>query len=266
MSLLSRLQSWWSRLSAGDYPWPALDITLPGGRYLHLVGSVHMGTRDMAPLSSRLIQKIAAADALIVEADISSDAAPFDAEENNQLLRECIGSELYTRLEQRINELGLSPEIFSHLPPWQVAIVLQNYQAQQLGLRSVYGIDHQMIQAAKQSAVPVQELEGLESQLTLLKSLPDQGRGLLEDSLSHWHTNARQLQLMISWWQETAPRQKTEALPATFNHELYDVLMCQRNHRWRNMLEALPPGRYVVAVGALHIYGEGNLPALLRAG
>ncbi|MDN7205248.1 hypothetical protein QVL75_12625, partial [Klebsiella pneumoniae] len=24
-----------------------------------------------------------------------------------------------------------------------------------------------------------------------------------------------------------------------------------------------PPGRYVVAVGALHLYGEGNLPDML---
>jgi uncharacterized protein YbaP (TraB family) len=26
----------------------------------------------------------------------------------------------------------------------------------------------------------------------------------------------------------------------------------------------LPPGRYVVAVGALHLYGEGNLPDMLN--
>ncbi|EDV6175130.1 polysaccharide biosynthesis protein GumN, partial [Salmonella enterica subsp. enterica serovar Mbandaka] len=25
-----------------------------------------------------------------------------------------------------------------------------------------------------------------------------------------------------------------------------------------------PPGRYVVAVGALHLYGEGNLPQILK--
>ena len=37
----------------------------------------------------------------------------------------------------------------------------------------------------------------------------------------------------------------------------------ERNLAWRETLLALPPGRYVVAVGALHLYGEGNLPDML---
>ncbi|OUR35404.1 hypothetical protein B5M04_08850, partial [Klebsiella pneumoniae] len=51
--------------------------------------------------------------------------------------------------------------------------------------------------------------------------------------------------------------------PTTFSQSLYDVLMHQRNLAWRETLLALPPGRYVVAVGALHLYGEGNLPDML---
>lgn len=39
--------------------WPAMDIVLPGERYLHLVGSIHMGTRDMAPPPAKLLKKYA---------------------------------------------------------------------------------------------------------------------------------------------------------------------------------------------------------------
>ena len=97
----------------------------------------------------------------------------------------------------------------------------------------------------------------------LLRDLPDGGMALLEDTLSHWRTNARLLQVMIGWWLEQPPSRGAVSLPTTFSQSLYDVLMHQRNLAWRETLLALPPGRYVVAVGALHLYGEGNLPDML---
>jgi uncharacterized protein YbaP (TraB family) len=68
---------------------------------------------------------------------------------------------------------------------------------------------------------------------------------------------------MIGWWLEQPPSTGATSLPTTFSQSLYDVLMHQRNLAWRETLLALPPGRYVVAVGALHLYGEGNLPDML---
>ncbi|MDI8991026.1 TraB/GumN family protein, partial [Salmonella enterica subsp. enterica serovar Anatum] len=101
-------------------------------------------------------------------------------------------------------------------------------------------------------------------QLELLCDLPDGGMALLDDTLTHWHTNARLLQVMIGWWLEQPPTSVGASLPRTFSQPLYDVLMVKRNEAWRDALLALPPGRYVVAVGALHLYGEGNLPQILK--
>lgn len=63
-----------------------------------------------------------------------------------------------------------------------------------LGLRAEYGIDYQLLQAAKQQHKPVIELEGAENQIAMLLQLPDKGLALLDDTLTHWHTNARLLQ------------------------------------------------------------------------
>lgn len=49
MGLLNRIKMLWRAAVGSSYSWPAMDIVLPGERYLHLVGSIHMGTRDMAP-------------------------------------------------------------------------------------------------------------------------------------------------------------------------------------------------------------------------
>ncbi len=74
--LLRRLAAFLGLISPKRYAYPALDITLPGDRRLHLVGSIHMGTVDMSPLPARLAARLQQADALIVEADITGAASP----------------------------------------------------------------------------------------------------------------------------------------------------------------------------------------------
>ncbi|RJT26304.1 TraB/GumN family protein [Buttiauxella izardii] len=264
MGLLSRITALFSSLSKPDYPWPALDIVLPGNRHLHLVGSIHMGTRDMAPLSGKLIDKLREADALIVEADITQGGSPFAQIEEEIPLEQRLSAEDWAQVVSLIQELDIPLSQIDNQPAWQIALVLQAHQAQRLGLRADYGIDFQMLEAAKAMAIPVIELEGAEHQIDILTRLPNGGMPLLTDTLTHWHTNARLLQMMISWWLESPPQSKNVALPNTFGDELYDVLMHQRNLEWQRFLQQLPAGRYVIAVGALHLYGKGNLPDLLK--
>lgn len=65
MELLNQLKRLWRALRGTPNSWPAIDLSLPGGRHLHLVGSIHMGTRDMAPLPAKLVKKLRQADALL---------------------------------------------------------------------------------------------------------------------------------------------------------------------------------------------------------
>ncbi len=76
MGLLNRIKMLWRAAVGSSYSWPAMDIVLPGERYLHLVGSIHMGTRDSGA-AGEASEKIRQADALIVEADISGNETPF---------------------------------------------------------------------------------------------------------------------------------------------------------------------------------------------
>ncbi|PDO84698.1 TraB/GumN family protein [Kosakonia pseudosacchari] len=264
MSLFQRLKTFFLALRVPHYRWPALDVDLPGGQHLHLVGSIHMGTYGMSPLPAQLLQKLRDADALIVEADIAGSDSPFDNLPPAEPLEQRLPPELLAQLDNTLQTLSLHRDEFDQRPAWHIALVLQATQAQRLGLRPEYGIDYQLLQAAQQYQVKVMELEGTSSQLDILRRLPDEGNELLQDTLTHWHENARLLQVMMSWWLENPPTEDELMLPSTFSQPLHDVLMHQRNQAWCERLFALPPGRYVVAAGALHLYGEGNLPALLR--
>ncbi len=99
-------------------------------------------------------------------------------------------------------------------------MILQATQAQQLGLRPEYGIDYQLLKTAKQAQKPIIELEGASSQIDLLCQLPDNGLALLDDTLTHWHTNARLLQQMMSWWLKSPPQNNAISLPNTFSQLL----------------------------------------------
>lgn len=262
MGLLNRIKMLWRAAVGASYSWPALDITLPGERYLHLVGSIHMGTRDMSPPPARLLKKFVRPTPSSLRRISPGTKRPLQTSPCPPLA-ERLNPQQLVELESRAAELGLSTALFDSQPLWQVAMVLQATQAQKLGLRADYGIDYQLLMAARASNVRVMELEGTDSQIALLRNLPDGGLALLEDTLTHWRTNARLLQVMIGWWLEQPPAKGVTTLPTTFSQSLYDVLMHQRNQAWRETLLALPPGRYVVAVGALHLYGEGNLPDML---
>ncbi|QMI04386.1 TraB/GumN family protein [Citrobacter sp. RHB25-C09] len=264
MDLFYRVKTFFAGLRGNRYSWPAVDVSLPGHRHFHLIGSIHMGSHDMAPLPARLLKKLRNADALIVEADVSGNDSPFSDLPTFAALEDRLNEEQLRNLQKATNELGISSSLFSTQPLWQIAMVLQATQAQQLGLRPEYGIDYQLLKAAKEAKKPVIELEGAANQIALLCELPDNGLALLDDTLTHWHTNARLLQQMMSWWLKAPPQDNHLTLPNTFSQSLYDVLMLQRNLAWRDRLHALPPGQYVVAVGALHLYGEGNLPELMR--
>lgn len=264
MSLIHRIKASFRALFPRRYAWPGMDIALPGGQLLHLVGSIHMGTQDMSPLPAGLVKRLKSADALVVEADISGHDSPFAGLESDCPLAERLNEQQFTELTRLADEVGVSLSMLDSLPLWQIAMVLQATQAQRLGLRGDYGIDYQLLNAARARSMPIIELEGTDSQIALLRQLPDDGLMLLDDTLTHWHTNARLLQTMIGWWLNAPPTDGKLALPSTFSESLYDVLMNERNKAWRETLHALPAGYYVVAVGALHLYGEGNLPSLLK--
>ena len=168
------------------------------------VGSIHMGTQDMSPLPSGLLSLLKQADALVVEADISGHESPFAGLESD-LTADRLDEAQLAELTRVADETGVSLSMLDTLPLWQIAMILQATQAQRLGLRGDYGIDYQLLNAARARRLPIIELEGTDSQIALLRQLPDDGLILLDDTLTHWHTNARLLQTMIGWWLDAPP-------------------------------------------------------------
>lgn len=106
MDLLYRVKTLWAALRGNHYTWPAIDISLPGNRHFHLIGSIHMGSHDMAPLPTRLLKKLKNADALIVEADVSTSDTPFANLPACEALEERISEEQLQNLQHISQEMA----------------------------------------------------------------------------------------------------------------------------------------------------------------
>lgn len=147
--IFQKIKHWVGIKNTPQYPYPAIDITLPNNVSLHLVGSIHMGVPTMSPLSNVLINEIKNANAVIVEADISTSVQPFDqASLFRASLETRLNSSLFSQITQHCEALPLSLYQIENKPLWQIALILQSTQAMQLGLQPQYGIDYQVIQYA----------------------------------------------------------------------------------------------------------------------
>lgn len=111
--LLRRIAAFLGLISPMTYAYPALDIRLPGDRQFHLVGSIHMGTVDMSPLPAKLAARLKQADALIVEADITGSASPFDHIEQQPELEQRLSESEFQQLLTLCQELGADVDSFS---------------------------------------------------------------------------------------------------------------------------------------------------------
>lgn len=174
MGLLNRIKMLWRAAVGSSYS--ACDGYRPARRTLFAPRRQYpYGHPRHGAAAGKASEKIRQADALIVEADISGNETPFSNLPTYPPLAERLSDAQLSELEARAGELGLSVGLFDSQPLWQVAMVLQATQAQKLGLRPDYGIDYQLLMAARESNIAVMELEGADSQIALLRDLPDGG-------------------------------------------------------------------------------------------
>lgn len=261
--LFSRLALWLGLISPLAQAYPAVDVRMDDVD-LELVGSIHMASDRLATLPASLLERLDQVDALIVEADITASEPLAPIAPPTQPLSARLNTEQFALLEKYAHETGLSVPLLNSLHPWQAALTLQAMQAQKLGMSAEYGVDYQILQHARQRALPIIELEGSQTQMNILETLEDDGMPLLVETLEEWDNTAVTLKQVESLWVST-----DKTVPSLDNvpdlaDGLHSPLLAERNQKWADKLKDMPPGRYMVVVGALHLIGKDNLPQLLQ--
>jgi uncharacterized protein YbaP (TraB family) len=240
----------------------------------HVFGTIHVADPRLGELAGPVQQAFAESSSMMVEyfADAYGRERFLEAAMylDRQTLQDTIGREDFERALELLAPIGLSREFVNKLKPWGVLINLRHPRG-----AGGASLDALLFELARRRRLPLEMMENVEEQVFTFDEFPiDSQIALLRHSLVH-HRELLELSgrtveaylardLAAIWkLQEDYSRRHPEMAPhnAVFlKRVIFDrsVVMAFRMQR------GLRRGRAFVALGALHLFGEKGVLALLE--
>jgi uncharacterized protein YbaP (TraB family) len=245
---------------------------------VHLLGSIHLASRDIYPLDPRIEGTFRRASVLVIETPLDPAAQREAARKFAQVgmyppddaLDRHVRPDLIAALEQRLPPTGLPFGGARRMRPWLLATVLVLREMQRLGYEPAYGIDKYFAdQAVGRKAILT--LETLDEQIAVFAGMPDRVQeALLAETLGKLDQLGPLMATALRLWQAGDAAGLDRALVAptrTAYPELFQRIFLDRNRR---MVDAVAGylrggGESFVVVGAGHLVGPGGMLDLVRA-
>ena len=254
------------------------QVTDDAGHMLYLLGTIHVGEESMYPLGDAVERAYQAAEAMAVEVDLVAVQEDFQAlmAYSVALMYGPAGSaEKHLSPETYalgVEKLGQSEAVLKRMRPVAWLSLAQEMIYAQIGSTSDWGVDAVLLTRAHQEGKPIEELEGLESQMETLLSMPDALVDFqLQQMLLYPEAAALSMKLMSTAWRQGNEEilalllsQETAGVPLELREEYAayeESLLHSRDAAFEEKAIAyLESGKTVLfAVGAAHIVGEGAL-------
>lgn len=261
---------------AQNFLWQVTSLT----NRAYLFGTIHAGRADWYPLPAAVEDALADSDALVVEANITDEAAiaktgAATTYQPPDSLRNHVASEDYARLLHLLPNYAVPAETIVQMKPFMAASFLVFAEWARLGYFPQMSVDAYLIRRARAEAKPVFELEGVEAQVKLIDSLSDaESRTLFASTLGAIESGLvdRQIAGTVHAWEVGDPQAMLE-VARRYDEQVKGAAALEEKFVWsRNaaMVEKIgawldgPRDRRFVAVGALHLAGPRGIVELLR--
>jgi uncharacterized protein YbaP (TraB family) len=242
----------------------------------HVYGTIHVADPRLAELPAIVRQRFDTAKSLMLEfvPDAYSrerflEAAMFL---DRQTLAEKIGPEDFERAVEHLGPIGLAREVVNKLKPWGVLLNLRNPKRADQGAP----LDSQLAELARARRLPLDQIEGVEEQIFTFDEFPMESQvALLKHSLAHRDELAelaeRTLEAYLAGDLAAIWRLREQFVARHPQIAAHQAVMTKRVVHDRSVVMAfrmqrqLRRGDAFVALGALHLYGEKGVLALLDA-
>jgi uncharacterized protein len=238
----------------------------------HIFGTVHLADPRVTRLPSAVAREFDRARSVSLE--LTLDNSNILALANRMVyadgrdLASVAGADLFGKAAAITTGLGLPEHLLRMFKPWAVALVLSAPPQDPTQV-----LDVVLARAAKEQGKPVHELEGMEEQIAVLEGMPESDQVVLLQQAVDERERLPQIigrvieaylaRDLAGMWRLS---QETTGERRRLNDVLADRLLYQRNERMVERMEPrLAEGGAFVAVGALHLYGNRGVPALLES-
>ncbi len=246
-----------------------------GAAASHVYGTIHVPDSRLAELPPVVRSRFDAAKSLMLEfvpdpysRERFLEAAMFL---DRQTLEDKIGAEDFERAVEHLAPIGLPREVVNKLKPWGVLLNLRSPKRAE----SAAPLDSQLLELARARRLPLHQIEGVEEQIFTFDEFPMESQvALLKHSLAHRAELAELAERTLEAYLERdlaaiwrLREQFIARYPAVAAHQ---AVMTKRVVHDRSVVMAfrmqreLRRGGAFVALGALHLYGEKGVLALLE--
>ncbi|MCK2085173.1 TraB/GumN family protein [Aeromonas sp. 3925] len=254
---------------------PAFYRISKGNEQHWLLGSIHAGKPSLYPLPDPVERAWQQSRALVMEVDMThisqaqwQEMGAITRLVDGKTLKDHLPIDLYRRTLIAAGQNGLTESMLAPLRPWFAAITLTQAALERTGYRGEFGVDQHFARRANDGGKPIVGLETLLEQLGYLASVGDNQTLMLESTLDELPELKTGFDGVMKAWQEGDQATlinllKEEMAPPKLQAWLEQTLLAERNRNWVKKWPGLPDESFIV-VGALHLYGEQGLLALLE--
>ena len=240
----------------------------------HVYGTIHVPDPRLAVLPPKVRGAFDGARSLMLEffPDPYSKARFLEAAmfPDGQTLEGKIGAADFKRALEHLRPIGLAREFVNRLKPWCVLLNLRNP-------RGAEGspLDSQLLELARGRRMPLDQIESVEEQIFTFDELPmDAQVALLRHSLAHTgellELSERTLEAYLAGNLSAIWQARADFIARHPEIAAEQALMTKRVVHDRSVVMAfrmqrqLRRGAAFVALGALHLFGEKGVLALLE--
>ena len=247
---------------------------------VYLLGSIHLGRRDMYPMGPVVEKAYQASKIVVLEADPTDQESIMGAISASlyqppESLQKNLPGPLLARLSRTLERYGIPLEQVQPMKPFLVAIALASIEYAKAGFDPSLGVDMHFARRAKQDGKPVVELESFGGQMALMSNLSS---GLQEsmlqvtlDSIDKGEIPALVGSMVDAWKSGDGIRlldtvsAEERKLPAAVAQEFHRQFMSDRNIAMVGKIESMlkEPDVHFIAIGAAHLLGQDSVLQIL---